>query len=264
MNTDYETISIEKSGDFLTLTINREKSLNALNSQVLLDLKDLLTSLNESVESIKGMIFTGAGEKAFIAGADIVEMSDMSVDEAHDFATLGQEVTFLFEELPFPVIACVNGFALGGGCEMAMCSDFIYATESAVFGQPEVKLGLIPGFGGTQRLAKLIGRNKAKEIIYTGRNIKCDEAVNLGLVIRTFSSKEEMIKEAFNTLERISKNSPLAVSISKAAMNAGNDLTNEEGLGIEAKHFSDLFDSYDMKEGTKAFAEKRTPEFKGN
>ncbi len=264
MNTEYETLNIERSQDLLTLTINREKSLNALNSQVLMELKDFLTSLNESVEDLRGMIVTGAGEKAFIAGADIVEMSDMSVDEAHDFATLGQEVTFLFEELPFPVIACVNGFALGGGCEMAMSSDFIYATETAVFGQPEVKLGLIPGFGGTQRLAKLIGRNRAKEIVYTGRNVKCDEALELGLVVRKFSSKDEMIKEAFTTLEKISKNSPLAVSISKAAMNAGNDLTNEEGLGIEAKHFSDLFDSYDMKEGTKAFVEKRAPEFKGN
>ncbi|MEE3078687.1 MAG: enoyl-CoA hydratase-related protein [Bdellovibrionota bacterium] len=264
MNTNYETLNVEKSGDFITLTVNREKSLNALNSQVLLDLKDLLTSLNESVETLKGMVVTGAGEKAFIAGADIVEMSDMSVDEAHDFATLGQEVTFLFEELPFPVIACVNGFALGGGCEMAMSADFIYATDNAVFGQPEVKLGLIPGFGGTQRLAKLIGRNRAKEIIYTGRNVKIDEAKELGLVVKSFSSKEEMINEAFKTLEKVSKNSPLAVSISKAAMNAGNDLTNEEGLGIEAKHFADLFDSYDMKEGTKAFVEKRAPEFKGN
>ena len=147
---------------------------------------------------------------------------------------------------------------------MAMSADFIYATDTAVFGQPEVKLGLIPGFGGTQRLAKLIGRNRAKEIVYTGRNVKIDEAKEIGLVLKTFSSKDEMIKEAFSTLEKIAKNSPLAVSISKAAMNAGNDLTNEEGLGIEAKHFSDLFDSYDMKEGTKAFVEKRAPEFKGN
>jgi len=263
MSTNFETIKFEREGDFAVLTINREKSLNALNSQVHMELKDLLTVLKANDDGIKGMILTGAGEKAFIAGADIVEMTDMSSDEAYDFATLGQENTLLMEELPFPVIACVNGFALGGGCEMAMSCDFIYATETAVFGQPEVKLGLIPGFGGTQRLAKLIGRNKAKEILYTGRNIKIDEASDMGLVVRKFSSKEEMMNGAMETLSKIAQNSPLAVALSKHVMNTGNDLSVSEGLEVEAKFFGEIFSSYDMKEGTKAFVEKRKAEFQG-
>ncbi len=263
MNTNFETLKIEKQDNCILLTIDREKSLNALNSTVLLELKDFLSSLRDSDEKFSGMILTGAGDKAFIAGADIVEMSDMSTDEAHDFATLGQEVTFLFEEMPFPVISCVNGFALGGGCEMAMSGDFIYATQSAVFGQPEVKLGLIPGFGGTQRLSKLIGRNRAKELIYTGRNVKIDEAKEIGLVVRVFSNKEEMIETALDTIKKIGRNSPLAIAMAKEAMNLGNDLTNEDGLAVEARHFSDMFSSFDMKEGTKAFVEKRAAEFKG-
>ncbi len=263
MNTNFETINVEVENGTILLAVNREKSLNALNSQVLMELKDFLSSLRDSDEKYSGMVFTGAGEKAFIAGADIVEMSDMSTDEAHDFATLGQEVTFLFEELPFPVISCVNGFALGGGCEMAMSGDFIYATDTAVFGQPEVKLGLIPGFGGTQRLSKLIGRNRAKELIYTGRNVKIQEAKEIGLVVRVFSSKDEMINTAKETISKIAKNSPLAISMAKEAMNLGNDLTNEDGLAVEARHFADMFSSFDMKEGTKAFVEKRAAEFRG-
>jgi enoyl-CoA hydratase len=263
MNTNFETISLEKKGKFAVLTINREKSLNALNSQVHMELKDCLSVLKNNDEKLQGMILTGAGEKAFIAGADIVEMSEMSADEAHDFSTLGQENTLLFEELPFPVIACVNGFALGGGCEMAMACDFIYATETAVFGQPEVKLGLIPGFGGTQRLSKLIGRNRAKEIMYTGRNVKIEEAKELGLVVKSFANKDEMLSAAFDTLEKISANSPMAVGLCKHVMNAGNDLTLSEGLEIEAKNFGETFNTYDMKEGTSAFVEKRKAEFKG-
>ena len=263
MNTNFETITFEVQGEFGVLTINREKSLNALNSQVHMELKDCLSVLKNNEQQLKGMILTGAGDKAFIAGADIVEMAQMTSDEAYDFATLGQENTLLFEELPFPVIACVNGFALGGGCEMAMACDFIYATQTAVFGQPEVKLGLIPGFGGTQRLSKLIGRGRAKEIMYTGRNVKIEEAKELGLVVKTFSDKEEMIEAAMGTLSKIAKNSPNAVGLAKHVMNAGNDLTNAEGLEIEARSFGDIFNSYDMKEGTKAFVEKRAPEFKG-
>ncbi|EQC45412.1 enoyl-CoA hydratase/isomerase family protein [Bacteriovorax sp. Seq25_V] len=260
----FETITFETlNSKFGVLTINREAKFNALNSQVLMELKELLSDLSDNREKLQGMIVTGAGEKAFIAGADIAEMSSMETDEAFDFAELGQEVTLLFEALPYPVIACVNGFALGGGCEMAMACDFIYATENAVFGQPEVKLGLIPGFGGTQRLAKIIGRNKAKELIYTGRNVKAAEAKEIGLVVKTFATKDELIAAATATLEEISKNSPLAVGLSKFVMNEGNDLDVPAGLAIEAKHFGDIFSSYDMKEGTKAFVEKRVAEFKG-
>ncbi|WP_127714951.1 enoyl-CoA hydratase/isomerase family protein [Halobacteriovorax sp. HLS] len=263
MNTKFETITFEVKDGFGVLTINREKSLNALNSLVHIELRDCLSVLKDNDLKLRGMILTGAGEKAFIAGADIVEMSEMTSDEAYDFATLGQENTLLMEELPFPIIACVNGFALGGGCEMAMSCDFIYATESAVFGQPEVKLGLIPGFGGTQRLSKLIGRARAKEVMYTGRNILIDEAKEVGLVVKVFKTKEEMISGAMETLKKISFNSPLAVGLAKHVMNAGNDLTNVEGLEIEARQFGEIFGSEDMKEGTTAFVEKRKPVFTG-
>lgn len=263
MNTNFETIKFEQIDSLGFLTVDREAKFNALNSQVLMELKEILTLLKDNKQRLQGMIFSGAGDKAFIAGADIAEMSTMEADEAHDFSELGQEVTLLFEALPYPVIACVNGFALGGGCEMAMACDFIYATETAVFGQPEVKLGLIPGFGGTQRLARIIGRNKAKEIMYTGRNVKAKEAFELGLVVKLFATKEELMNEAKKTLAEISKNSPRAVGLAKFVMNEGIDQTIETGLVVEAKHFGDSFASYDMKEGAKAFVEKRPAIFKG-
>lgn len=263
---NYETITFEVKDYIGYLTINREKKLNALNSQVLSELKDLLSHLinEDKGSSVKGVIMTGSGEKAFIAGADIAEMQDMTVEEARVFGALGQEVTLLFEMLPMPIIACVNGFALGGGCEMAMACDFIYATESAVFGQPEVKLGLIPGFGGTQRLSRIVGRHRAKEIIYTGRNVSSDEAQKIGLAIKVFASKEELIAGAEKTFSYILKVSPNAVKLSKKAMNSGNDLTITEGLSHELDQFSAVFSSEDMKEGTTAFVEKRAPNFTGN
>jgi len=264
MNTNYETIQLELKGNIAVLTVSREKSLNALNLQVHTELKACLSLLKKNEDKLQGLILTGAGDKAFIAGADIVEMSKMSPQEAFDFATLGQEVSLLFEELPFPVIACVNGFALGGGCEMAMSCDFIYATETAMFGQPEVKLGLIPGFGGTQRLSKLIGRNRAKELIYTGRNVKVDEAKALGLVVKVFDTKDELLSAAITTLDKIGANSPMAISAAKHVMNEGNDLTIAEGLKVEASSFGDIFGTDDMIEGTVAFIEKRKANFKAS
>lgn len=262
IQSNYETLLFEQDQGIATLTINREKSLNALNSQVLTELKELLSQLKNE-KGITGMILTGAGEKAFIAGADIKEMQDMSKEQAHSFGKLGQDVTLLFEELSFPVIACVNGFALGGGCEMAMACDFIYATESAVFGQPEVKLGLIPGFGGTQRLSRLIGRNRAKELVYTGRNVDSTEALQTGLAVRVLKDKAAAIEEAKSTIGKIARVSPLAVSLSKKVMNSGNDLTVDQGLSHELDQFAEIFTSEDMKEGTQAFVEKRKPAFKG-
>lgn len=261
MNTNFETITFEMRDEFGVLTLNRPDKLNALNGKVLSELKEVLTSLKSS--DIKGMVFTGSGDKAFIAGADIAEMSDMTVSEAKEFGELGQSVTLLFEELPFPVIAAVNGFALGGGCEMAMSCDFIYASETAVFGQPEVKLGLIPGFGGTQRLAKIIGRNFAKEIVYSGRNLTLAEAKELGLVVKSFSNKEELMAGAYKTLGKIARNSPKAVAISKSVMNGGNDLTVSAGLKVELEQFSEIFSSEDKKEGCQAFVEKRVAKFTG-
>ncbi len=266
IKTDYETIKAEQEGSFLIVTINREKKLNALNEQVLSELKDLLTEINAFPLHdlpFSGMIVTGAGEKAFIAGADIAQMREMTPEQAQAFGKLGQDVTLLFEALSIPVIACVQGYALGGGCEMAMSCDFIYATKQAIFGQPEVKLGLIPGFGGTQRLAKLIGRNRAKELIYTGKNLKAEKAYDWGLVNALFDDQETMMAHALKTLTIIKGQSPLAISKSKLVMNEGNDLTIENGLNSELKQFAAIFGSEDMREGTQAFLEKRAPEFQG-
>lgn len=263
-NKNWNTLKFELKDKFGVITINRPTKLNALNGELLSELRDLLTELkNDDKYDLLGLIVTGEGEKAFIAGADIAEMSDMNPSDAYTFGHLGQQVTVLFETLQVPVIACVNGFALGGGCEIAMSCDFIYATENAVFGQPEVKLGLIPGFGGTQRLAKLVGRNHAKEIIYSGRNVKADEALRLGLIVRTFANKDAMMEEAVKTLKVISANSPNAVSMAKKVMNEGIDLTITEGLQLEKRQFSGIFSSEDMREGTRAFTEKRAPKFLG-
>jgi enoyl-CoA hydratase len=262
IQSNFETLKFEQLDGLATLTIDREKSLNALNSQVLSELKDILTQL-KSEKGIHGMILTGAGEKAFIAGADIKEMQDMTKDQASAFGKLGQDVSLLFEEQCFPVIACVNGFALGGGCEMAMACDFIYASESAVFGQPEVKLGLIPGFGGTQRLSRLIGRNRAKELVYSGRNMDAAEALSTGLAVRVLKDKSEALEAAKETISKIARVSPLAVSLAKKVMNSGNDLTVSQGLDHELGQFAEIFTSEDMKEGTQAFIEKRKPVFKG-
>ncbi len=263
MTTKFEMITVERKGDFSLITLNRPEKLNALNSTVLSELKIVFDGWSQNSENLKGAVFTGSGDKAFIAGADIAQMSQMTVAEAHEFGELGQSVTLAIENTPFPVIAAVNGFALGGGCEIAMACDFIYATNTAVFGQPEVKLGLIPGFGGTQRLAKLIGRGRAKEIIYTGRNVKADEAYSVGLVTNLFETKENLIEGAFKTLDYVSKVSPNAVKLSKQVMNEGNDLTVEQGLKAELTQFASVFSSEDMKEGCTAFVEKRPAQFKG-
>lgn len=264
INKTYHTLTFEVKEKFGLITVNRPTKLNALNSELLGELKELLVDIKtDSGFNILGVILTGAGEKAFIAGADIAELNEMTPSEAYTLGQLGQQVTTLFETLQVPVIAAVNGFALGGGCEMAMSCDFIYATQSAVFGQPEVKLGLIPGFGGTQRLAKLVGRNNAKELIYSGRNVSAEEALRMGLVVKVFPSREVMMEEAMKTLKAISMNSPLAVSVVKKVMNEGIDLTIAEGLQLEKRQFSGIFSSEDMREGTYAFLEKRAPGFKG-
>ncbi len=259
----YNTIRFEITESIGLLTISRPKKLNALNQEVLTELKDLLTFIGEGKSGAKAIIVTGEGEKAFIAGADISEMSDMTPGQARAMSILGQEVTLLFEELAIPVVAAVNGFALGGGCEMAMSADFIVATKSAIFGQPEVKLGLIPGFGGTQRLARLVGRNLAKELIYTGRNISSEEALRAGLVLSVHDDITAMMKAAKSLIGQMLKNSPVAIAAAKKVMNDGNDLSLKESLEIEAEGFANIFNSNDMKEGTKAFIEKRAPSFPG-
>lgn len=262
MNTDYKYLKIELSDGICTLTLNREDKLNALNREVIGELRSFLENIHEDC-NIKGLIFTGAGNKAFIAGADIKEMTDLTVEQAKTFAYEGQQVSLLLEEARVPVIAAVNGFALGGGLEMALACDFIMATNSAKFGLPEVSLGLIPGFGGTQRLAKVVGRNRAKELIYSGRMIETDEAKSIGLCIESFDSKDELLNCAKEKMKTILNNSPYAIAEAKFVINRGVDLPTEDGLDFEKEHFGQIFESEDMKEGTSAFVEKRKANFTG-
>ena len=243
------------------LTINRPDKLNALNAEVLGELKALLSELK--TKKLTGLLVTGAGEKAFIAGADIAAMSDMKASDGLSFGKLGQTVTVDIENLPFPTIACVQGFALGGGFEMALACDFIFASSKAVFGLPEVKLGLIPGFGGTQRLARRTNAAYAKELVFSGRNVTAGEALTRGIVNQVFEGQVELMTGAKAYLEQVAKNSPLAIAKAKFAIDQGNQTTLEQGLGIEVNSFSGLFGSYDMKEGTAAFLAKRKAEFKG-
>jgi enoyl-CoA hydratase len=259
---NYQSLNLLLSNQILTIEINRPEKLNALNRNVLSELKDLLTQIkNTSNPQCYGIILTGSGQKAFIAGADIKEMESMTIEDAKSFVSLGQEVSSLLENINLPVISCVNGFALGGGCEMAISCDFIYATKNAIFGQPEVNLGLIPGFGGTQRLMRFIGKARSKEVIFSGRNINSDEAYRIGLVNELFETKEEMLNKANNILTLIIKKSPVAVSKCKEVINKGDSLSIEEGLQLEAQGFINIFTSEDKKEGVKAFLEKRSPKF---
>jgi len=262
MTTNYETINVFEKDNIFYLEVNRPDEMNALNKTVLDEMLDAIKSID--VSKYTGAILTGVGEKSFIAGADITAMSKMTPEETQVFAEVGQAVTLAMEDLALPIIACVHGFALGGGCEMAMSCDFIFASKQAVFGQPEVKWGVLPAFGGTQRLPKYIGRNRAKELIYSGTFIDIDKAYDWGLVNRVSDDKASCLQAAVECLQVIGKNGPLAVASSKKVMNAGNDLSTKDGLKKEAAVFGVVAKSHDKAEGTKAFVEKRHPDFKGN
>lgn len=260
MISKFETLVLDTSSEVGILTINRPQKLNALNIQVLRELKICLTELHSS--GLKGLIVTGEGEKAFIAGADIAEMKSMTTGEANAFSELGQQVTVLFEALPFPTIAAVNGYALGGGFEMAMSCDFIFSTTNAVFGLPEVKLGLIPGFGGTVRLTKIVGERQAKEIMFSGRNVSNEEAQKLGITLEVFNSKAELMQGAKKWFSYSTQNSLHAISRAKHSMRMSNQEVTHYSLKMEREEFGNIFQTSQMIEGTNAFVEKRKPNFK--
>lgn len=257
----YINLLIENCDGFAILTINSPRTLNALNSQVLSELECALYELNLD-NSVKAVILTGAGDKAFVAGADIKEMSSMSSIEGHQFGSKGQRVMLLIEKMSKPVIAAVNGYALGGGLELALACDFIYASEKAKLGFPEVTLGIMPGFGGTQNLARLIGANKANELIFTGKIISATKGAAWGIINEVFPPEELLVK-AKETAAAIASVGSLGVTYAKDAIANGLDMTKEDGFRYEAALFGVLFSTEDQKEGMGAFVEKRKAEFNG-
>ncbi|HOV85603.1 MAG TPA: enoyl-CoA hydratase-related protein [Syntrophobacteraceae bacterium] len=259
---EYANVLFEIRDGVGILTFNRPKALNALNVETLEELNDVLDRVRED-DAVRVLILTGSGEKAFVAGADISEFPRMNALQAHRFAERGQEIFSKLEELPKPVIACVNGFALGGGCELAMSCDFIYASSLARFGQPEINLGLIPGFGGTQRLPRLIGRAKAKELCMTGEMIDAQQAMELGLAARVFPP-EQLMEETLKVARLLASRSPVALRALKHAIDRGWDLDLRNGCSLEAESFGLCFSSQDMREGVAAFLEKRKPNFQGS
>lgn len=252
-----EFVLYEQKGQYAIITINREKALNALNSTVLDELNETLDNVN--LDEVRCLILTGAGQKSFVAGADIGEMSTLTKAEGEAFGKKGNDVFRKLETFPIPVIAAINGFALGGGCEISMSCDIRICSENAVFGQPEVGLGITPGFGGTQRLARLVGEGMAKQMIYTARNIKADEAYRLGLVNAVYT-QEELMPAAMKLASGIAGNAPIAVRNSKKAMNEGLQVDMDQAIVIEEKAFGDCFETEDQREGMAAFLEKRKVE----
>lgn len=257
--TDLVLQSVE--GAIATLTINRPESLNSLNAATLQALGAAVRGL-AAQQGIRCVILTGAGDKAFVAGADIAAMSTMSQAEALEFSLLGQQVFSSLEELACPVIAAVNGFALGGGCELALACDFIVASDKAKFGQPEVKLGVIPGYGGTQRLTRRVGPALARELIFTGRMLLSEEALRVGLVTAVVP-RRELMDRALESARLIAAAGPQAVAAAKRVMRQSEGQSIAAGLGLEAQAFAACFAGGDQREGMAAFLEKREPAFKG-
>ena len=247
-------VKSQQEGGLLILTLDRPEALNALNRQVLDDLDAALGAVD--LDSVRCLILTGAGEKAFAAGADIAAMAHMAPEEAADFSRRGNQVFRRIETFPLPTVAAVNGYALGGGCELAMACDIRLCSDNAVFGQPEVTLGITPGFGGTQRLMRLVGMGKAKELIFSARTVKAPEALQMGLVSAIYPP-EELLPAARKLAARIAKNAPIAVRACKAAMNEGIDLAMDEATAAEVREFSGCFGTEDQKRGMEAFLNKR-------
>lgn len=263
-NFNYKTLLLEqKNNGVWVLTIHRPEALNALNSMVLNEMGEALRQIGEMpYTDARALVITGSGEKAFVAGADIKEIHDLDEEKALVFAQRGQSIFHELSLLKIPVIAAVNGFALGGGCELALGCDFIYASENAKFGLPEVSLGLIPGFGGTVRMARAIGQRRARELTYTGGMITAAEALTAGLVNKVVPAAE-LMGAVMKTVEAILAKAPVAVGSAKVSINQAWDMDVEEAQRNEAKIFAELFNSEDVKEGTGAFIEKRKANFKG-
>jgi enoyl-CoA hydratase len=257
----YTNLLVEVSERIATITFNRPKSLNALNPATVRELKAALEEV-AAREDVGVVLLTGAGEKAFVAGADIAEMRNFTTLEALDFAMLGQGVLEFLERMPQPVIGVVNGFALGGGCEVAMACDLLLAADTARFGQPEVTLGIIPGYGGTQRLPRLVGRNVAKELVLCGDMITAQRAYEIGLVNRVVPAAE-LMAAARDVARKILSRGPVAVRMAKSAMNRGLDLDLGNACALEASLFASGFSTSDRAEGMTAFLEKRKPAFTG-
>jgi enoyl-CoA hydratase len=257
----YETILFEKDGDVAVVKINRPKAMNAINPDVISEINRVLDDI-EKDPSVRVLVLTGEGDKAFVAGADIGFMADLSPLEARKWSLQGHKLGFRLEEIPIPVIACVNGYALGGGTEIAMACDFIYASENAKFGQPEINLGIIPGFGGTQRLARLVGKGMAKELCMSGVMISAQEAQAAGLVNRVFP-QDRLWEETMKTARLIASKGRVSLRAVKQCIDRGFNEDLHKGCLMEVDGFGLCFDSPDAKEGMTAFLEKRKPELKG-
>jgi len=256
---DYEFLKIERQDGITVMKISAPKSLNALNSTILKEIDSFVSGLDNTT---RVLIITGDGEKSFVAGADISEMAHLNEPQGFEFGRLGAQVFRKIETLPIPVIAAVNGFALGGGCELAMACDIRIASVKAKFGQPEVGLGIIPGFSGTHRLPKLIGQGYAKEMIYTGKVIRADEALRIGLVNAIYEP-EELMPKALEMATMMLKNAPVAIRLAKQSINEGYDLDADGAIALENKLFGQCFATKDQKEGMDAFLNKRKADFIG-
>ncbi|MBR6574918.1 MAG: enoyl-CoA hydratase/isomerase family protein [Clostridia bacterium] len=252
-----EYIKLAVDGNVGVLTINRPAALNALNDQVIRELDEALDAID--LDTVRCLVVTGEGQKAFVAGADIGQMSGLTKAEGEAFGKLGNDVFRKLETLPIPTIAAVCGFALGGGCELAMSCDIRLCSDTAVFGQPEVGLGITPGFGGTQRMARLIGMGRAKELLYTARKVKAPEALAIGLVQGVYPV-EQLMEEALKMAARIAGNAPIAVRATKKAVNDGLQVDMDRAIEIEEQLFGSCFETEDQKNAMGAFLEKRKPD----
>jgi len=257
----YQNLILNKEGFIATVTVNREKALNALNVDVLKEIHDCFSALSKDTE-VRVVIVTGAGDKAFVAGADIASMSQMTPTDAIEFGKLGHAAMDAVDQCAKPVIAAVNGFCLGGGMELALSCDFIYASEKAKLGLPEVNLGLFPGWGGTQRLSRLVGKGRAKEMIFSAKIISVQEAFDAGIVNK-ICKPEELLNEVKAVAAEICKKSPMAVQLAKKTLSQGFDLPLAQGLDLEKNTFPKCFETEDLKEGLAAFLEKRPANFNG-